>query len=337
MKQPTTVVVVPCYNEARRLDIERYRELWEAGIRLLFVDDGSTDGTAQILETAVSDHGVCLLRLHRNGGKAEAVRLGMIHAISQGADAIGYLDADLATPPAEMNRLISTLYDRASCEAVLGARVALLGRSISRRRTRHYAGRIFATTASAMLRLPIYDTQCGAKVFRASPAVSAAVSQPFHSRWTFDVELLGRIIQHNGSPSAPGFVEVPLDEWTDVPGSKLSVRATIRAGVDLLRVRSHLRKFSAAQDIRQMTSSCSANAAESTAPRVSSTTAAMPAAWAKPAPSPPSRTAASRTFGCALQAMCSTQSKYCRGFAPRDRSVIGGHASSPTISARIAA
>ena len=160
---------------------------------------------------------------------------------------VGYLDADLSTRPGEFLRLADEL-ERTQAQAVLGSRVSLLGTNIARRAFRHYTGRIFATIASLTLGVPVYDTQCGAKVFRASPALERALSEPFHSRWAFDVELLGRLIiinQQAGRLPADGILEVPLRTWTDVGGSTLTLWGMLRAGVDLALVHRHLRTFGA--------------------------------------------------------------------------------------------
>ncbi|MBA3606474.1 MAG: hypothetical protein H0W46_11010, partial [Acidimicrobiia bacterium] len=102
-------------------------------------------------------------------------------------------------------------------------------------------GRLYATFSSAVLGLAVYDTQCGAKVFRNSPALRSALAQPFTGRWSFDVELLGRLAR-DGVPTA-AFLEVPLQAWTDVHGSKLRPRGAISAAVDLARVSVKLRRY----------------------------------------------------------------------------------------------
>jgi hypothetical protein len=117
--------------------------------------------------------------------------------------------------------------------------VGLLGHAIERSMVRHYLGRVFATASSIVLDLDVYDTQCGAKAFRAGPTLRAALADPFASRWVFDVELLSRL--HGGSAGAPGlpasaFLEVPLNEWHDVHGTKLGVRSAARAVADLARI-----------------------------------------------------------------------------------------------------
>lgn len=117
--------------------------------------------------------------------------------------------------------------------------MALLGTDIERSAVRHYLGRIFASVAAAILHARVYDTQCGAKLFRASPALQAALATPFLSRWAFDVELLGRLLTGGeGVPALPisAVVEVPLITWHDVKGSKLSPVAMARSLVDLGRI-----------------------------------------------------------------------------------------------------
>jgi glycosyltransferase involved in cell wall biosynthesis len=234
-----TTVVVPCFNEEQRLQLERFLELCAAGIRLLFVDDGSKDGTRRLLQDFAARHPreVRVLGLDRNGGKAEAVRRGLLEALSSGAEIVGYLDADLAAPPAEMKRVLDAV--RGGAAVAMGSRVALLGRHIERAATRHYLGRVFATCASFTLGLRVYDTQCGAKAFAVNPTLQACLTQPFQSRWIFDVELIDRLLRPPpGVPSlAPSdFIEVPLHAWRDVRGSKVRPPDLARAATDLLEI-----------------------------------------------------------------------------------------------------
>src|SRR5204862_482251 len=85
----------------------------------------------------------------------------LARALDRGAEVVGYVDADLSTPVAEVARLLDEMEQR-GVAVVMGARVALLGTAIQRRALRHYLGRLFATAASIILGLPVYDTQCGA-------------------------------------------------------------------------------------------------------------------------------------------------------------------------------
>jgi dolichyl-phosphate beta-glucosyltransferase len=231
-------LVVPCFNEAERFSEPDFvRFLDHPRVHLTFVDDGSKDATAEVLERACERMAgrADLIRLPENRGKGEAVRAGMTHALLTGASIVGYVDADLATPVDEMLRMLARL-EEIDADAVIGSRVALLGVAIDRHPTRHYLGRLFASCVSFVLRERVYDTQCGAKLFRASPALDAALEAPFLSRWAFDVELLGRLLA-----SGAKIVEMPLRHWTDVPGSKLHPGAMVRAAADLVRIDRDLR------------------------------------------------------------------------------------------------
>src|SRR5690606_15444943 len=110
---------------------------------------GSRDHTGTVLEGIVSRFGG---RAHaevlpKNVGKAEAVRHGMRVALERGADVVGYADADFATPPAELHRLLDELV-RTHADVALGSRIARLGARILRKPSRHYIGRVYATAAS---------------------------------------------------------------------------------------------------------------------------------------------------------------------------------------------
>lgn len=239
-----TTLVIPCYNEALRLDTNALATLLSEDVDVLFVDDGSKDSTRQILEQLAADHPerIRVLALERNSGKAEAVRRGLLAAIEAGPTFVGYLDADLATPPAEMHRLI-TIMRSGTAQVLFGARVALLGHRIERSTVRHYLGRVFATLASMALRLTTYDTQCGAKLFRVSTTLAAALEEPFLSRWAFDVELLGRLLtgSETAAPIPPGSLwEEPLRAWQDVKGSKLDPAQMSKVLIDLARIERDL-------------------------------------------------------------------------------------------------
>lgn len=237
------VVVIPCYNEARRLDLAAFIEHAARGdAALVFVNDGSTDGTAAILDDlcAASPELFSVLHLSHNAGKAEAVRRGMLQALERRPKYVGYWDADLATPLAAIRQMGDYLDAHPQVEALLGARVRLLGRRIERDRLRHCAGRLFAVCASFALRLPVYDTQCGAKLFRATDRIRQAFAEPFHSRWIFDVELLARLLASAAGeancPAEDWIHEWPLYQWREVAGSKLRARDFLRAGLQLAHI-----------------------------------------------------------------------------------------------------
>jgi glycosyltransferase involved in cell wall biosynthesis len=238
-----TWVVVPCYNEARRLPADRFVEhaTRHAGRTFLFVDDGSTDATGQLLArtAARAPERLRFLTLERNRGKAEAVRRGVLLALEEGPRAVGYLDADLSTPLDALDDLEAILAEDPEVDLVLGARVKLLGREIERSAVRHYLGRVFATAVSVTLALPVYDTQCGAKLFRVGPGTRGLFRDPFLARWIFDVELLARMGTEPGDhlPLDRRIYEVPLKVWRHAAGSKIGPLDFLRAAIDLARIR----------------------------------------------------------------------------------------------------
>jgi dolichyl-phosphate beta-glucosyltransferase len=239
-----TTIVVPCYNEGQRLPVDTFRAFAaaEPRVRFLFVDDGSTDETAHVLarlETAAPDRFRAIAQ-HPNRGKAEAVRIGMLTAFADRGRYAGYWDADLATPLSEIQRFIDVLEGHPTRDICFGARVQMLGRTIARRPHRHYIGRLFATAAALALRLPVYDTQCGAKLFRVSPSMHALFADPFLGRWTFDVEIIARLAQHcaHGQRRPCDVIyELPLNEWRDIDGTNVHPLDFVTSLIELGRIR----------------------------------------------------------------------------------------------------
>ena len=244
------ILVVPCFNEAQRLQTQAFSEFLDHAptVMLVFVDDGSTDDTPLVLERLRQQHSrqVWTLRLSANFGKAEAVRRGMRIALRRQPTAVGYWDADLATPLDAIPRFVKVLQARPELNLIMGSRVSLLGRAIRRSTMRHFLGRVFATAASVVLRLPVYDTQCGAKLFRNSPALAALLEAPFRSRWVFDVEILARIVaasrSSGSSPAHELIYEFPLDRWQDVGGTRLRPLDFLVAAFDLAAIYWHFRR-----------------------------------------------------------------------------------------------
>jgi len=238
-----TIVVVPCFNEAARLDAAAFLASLEdwPHLQFLFVDDGSTDGTAAMLDRLVEGNPDRLhsLKLTPNRGKAEAVRRGLLRAFELKPELVGFLDADLATPIAEFATMAS-VFEAPDVLVALASRVALLGRDIRRSPWRHYTGRVFATVASLVLGLQVYDTQCGAKLFRNTEPIRELFQEPFLSSWAFDVEILARLLRLQRAERIPSVakvvVEVPLHTWVDVRGSKVSLAGSITAAAQLLLV-----------------------------------------------------------------------------------------------------
>lgn len=242
-----TAIVIPCYNEAHRLAPQSFLATLRENpdFFFLFVNDGSTDDTCDILASLQEGNPaqVGVLKLEKNSGKAEAVRHGMLKTMEGQFRNIGYWDADLATP-LQAIREFCTLLENGAVEAVLGSRVRLLGRRIERNTLRHYLGRTFATCASILLDLSIYDTQCGAKIFRNSPHLKQVLARPFKVNWTFDVELLARFPMVQGIAAKEAmtkWVEYPLREWVDVKGSKIRGRDYLRGAVEFGILFLHLR------------------------------------------------------------------------------------------------
>jgi len=239
------VLVIPCYNEAKRLPADVIEEFarTQPSIHILLVNDGSTDNTLQILNGL---SGVEVLHCEKNGGKAEAVRQGMLQALkSNDAAVVGFWDADMATPLEASLELLDILSTHPEIRMVFGARVKLLGRGIERNPLRHYLGRCFATAVSTVLQMPIYDTQCGAKLFRADDRLRKVLDEPFISRWIFDVEILARYIQMDGGDPArlaESIYEYPLKVWRDIAGSKVRPGDFIKAFTELFAIHFRYRK-----------------------------------------------------------------------------------------------
>lgn len=237
--RPSAVLVIPCHNEEKRLSESKTFEclkLLGKGGHIILVDDGSTDGTARLIKKiSASSPAIDAVFLPENRGKAGAVRAGMSEAAERGAKRIGFCDADFATPPAEVARVLGELEKDPRADAAIGTRNSPESANIKRTPVRRLLSRVFSLAASFALKRRVSDSQCGAKFFNNTPAFKKALSEPFISRWGFDIEILGRL-----EAAGARTVEAPLKEWAEKPQSGIGFGAMAETLFDLRNINGDL-------------------------------------------------------------------------------------------------
>lgn len=220
-------IIIPCYNEEKRIEKDKIAAvLLHATADVYLCNDGSTDGTLEVLHSIAAQHpGRCfVIDYKKNSGKANTIYLSVNKLLENGTYThIGYFDADFSTPPYEAIKMLQWI-DKKPANFIIGSRVLLLNSDIKRKTYRHIIGRFIVTIVNLKFKLGIYDTQCGAKIFPVHIA-AVAFSKPFTTSWLFDIEIFIRL-QKAGMLILGK--ELPLKEWKDVDGSKLSWKTSFK-------------------------------------------------------------------------------------------------------------
>lgn len=232
IQQRCVGVVIPCYNEEERLLSNEFLSYINknSGYHLCFVNDGSKDKTLEVLHQLQKgrEDFITVYNCEKNGGKAEAVRLGMLHmAKKEDLDYIGFLDADLSTDLADFDDLVKTI-ETSDFKIVSGSRIARMGANI----TKESARKIISLTINFIIRkilsMDFKDTQCGAKIFHKD-VITIAFGKKFVTQWIFDVEIFKRMTIHFGLKKAKSMLcEQPLKRWIHADGSKLSMKDSVK-------------------------------------------------------------------------------------------------------------
>jgi dolichyl-phosphate beta-glucosyltransferase len=231
--RPRLSVVIPAYNEEQRLprtieQIERYLDGKGVSYELILVDDGSTDGTRQVMDAAAErNKNVRLEALAINRGKGGALAAGVAIA---GGDEVLVTDADLSTPIEELEKLEAALK--------AGAGVAIASRAVSGSKVeipqpiyRVLMGKVFNLIVQFVLLPGIWDTQCGFKLFRADiakPAFAALTTDGFG----YDPEVL-YLAKRRGVK----IVEVPVVWRNSAPTKVMPIRSSLDMFKHVVRVR----------------------------------------------------------------------------------------------------
>ena len=239
-------IIVPLFNEALRFDLSYWRQIIDGSqFNFLFVNDGSTDLTQNLIENISLPNSSCL-KLPSNVGKAEAIRAGFMYLVNQDKEnltVLGYLDSDRAFDSREVREVLEmakSVLEEPFFDTVWFARVKLAGRDIQRNQLRHLSGRLIATFLGFGVKNYPYDTQCGFKVFKFNSNFHEAIKSPFQTRWFVDIEIYARI--STVRESWIKVLEVPLNTWREVGNSKIRSTAILSIFSEVIRIKSLLRK-----------------------------------------------------------------------------------------------
>ena len=232
IQQRCVGVVIPCYNEEERLLSDKFLSFIDknSGYYLCFVNDGSKDKTLEVLRELQKGREklITIYDCEKNGGKAEAVRLGMLHiAQKEDLDYIGFLDADLSTDLADFDDLVKTI-EHSEFKIVSGSRIVRMGANITKGASRKVISLTINFIIKKILSMDFKDTQCGAKIFHKD-VINIAFKKEFVTKWIFDVEIFKRMTQYYGLKKAKKMLcEQPLKRWIHTDGSKLTMKDSIK-------------------------------------------------------------------------------------------------------------
>lgn len=241
-----TCIIIPCYNEEDRFPRDEFISYYKKNrdIYYCLVNDGSNDGTLSLLHELrkLRESRILVVDLGKNKGKGEAIRIGIQRTMNwKNFKFLAYFDADFSTPLYEVERMLKIAND--DYWLIMGSRIRRMGSNIIRSDFRHYLGRVFATIVGTLLKLPVYDTQCGAKLIKSSIA-GKIFKNPFYSKWLFDIEIIFRFLKEYGYYYAERYIyEIPLTEWIEKGGTKLKILDFIKSPVILYQLNKKYRNM----------------------------------------------------------------------------------------------
>lgn len=238
---PTYAIVIPCYNEEKRFPFNAFLSFAQMnpGVLLCFVNDGSKDKTLAVLTGLQFEcpGNIHVHSLQQNSGKSEAVRQGMLYVYKNyNTSLIGFLDADLATKPEEWLAMAKYKEQYPQFGAIVGSRIQRLGANINRDDNRSLLSKIVKSCIRLILKTPFQDTQCGAKIFQRN-LVPFLFNTSFNTPWLFDVEIFLRLQKKFGITTLQkGVLEFPLMHWSEIGGSKLTWKHSLKIPMQLINL-----------------------------------------------------------------------------------------------------
>jgi glycosyltransferase involved in cell wall biosynthesis len=238
-----TAIIIPAYNEEQRIGktLEAYSSYFKKkksnsfNYEIIVVINNTSDNTEAVVKKyQKKDNHISYLNLKR-GGKGYAVQEGFKYALKTKINFLGFVDADLATPPEAFYDLITKIngYDGVLASRYLPESINMPAMTFKRR----FISRVFNFLVRSILLLPYKDTQCGAKLF-TSDSIRRVLPKLGMTQWAFDIELLYEMKKQ-------GFVvkDIPTI-WRDVKGSKIKVfKSSLQMLLSLFQLRIYRSPF----------------------------------------------------------------------------------------------
>lgn len=217
-------LIIPCFNEARRINIDKYSSILELELlNLIFVNDASTDETLVLINKIQQKYPnqVKIISHSNNLGKSEAIRTGINSIINTGDD-FAFMDADLSICKTEIIRSIK-IFQECKTNILFSSRSQLSRLEQGRSLWRYILSKAYLYYSKTVFKHSLSDIQCGLKFFQNSESMPHIFKTPFTARWLFEIELLYRLKILNLSHS-----EFHLLHWSDVQNSKITFKEYIR-------------------------------------------------------------------------------------------------------------
>jgi len=227
-------ILIPAYNEEKRLGptlheyCTHYEQQKDYNTTILVVINNTKDKTEGIVKTYQKKHKNLRYINLKQGGKGNAILLGMEHALKHfQPDLVGFADADMATRPDAFHELVTNIKD---ADAIIANRAHPQSTLHNTKLSRKISSAGFSTITRLLLHLPYADTQCGAKLF-TKKTVNTILESNITTKWSFDVDILYNLKhKHHTVKSIP-------TTWEDKDGTTLEATASIKMFAALVRLR----------------------------------------------------------------------------------------------------
>jgi len=236
-KNNKIIIIIPCFNEAQRLDLSYFNKLSRIQNTMwVFVDDGSTDSTSKILKNYSKKKNIIYVKIQHNVGKSNAIAHGMNYAFSKISNIgwIGFLDSDGAFAIGDVESIIKMTSSIEKYDALYTSRVKMAGRNIKRNNARHIIARLITSFFGLVWKDIPYDTQSGFKLYRYSDNFNSIFIKLFKTKWFFDIELSIRYLNYKKKNITVW--EEPVSSWFDIPGSKINYRQSMRIILEVIYI-----------------------------------------------------------------------------------------------------